>query len=64
MVDLTLPLFGSLITEITEDAIVEDDVPGGTRLDRIIRALAALDTGTEQLKADVHLPPHGLDKGT
>ena len=64
VVNLALPLFGGLIAEIAEDAVVEDDVPSGARLDRIIGALAALDTGTEQFKADVHLPPRGLDKGT
>ena len=35
-VDLTLHRFRGLFAEVTEDAVVEDDVPGCTRLDGII----------------------------
>lgn len=63
-VNLALPLLGGLLAEIAEDAVVEDDVPGCTRLDRIISALAALHSSTEQIRADAHLPPRGLDEGT
>lgn len=62
-VNLALPLLGGLLAEIAEDAVVEDDVLGGARLDRIKSALAALHSGTEQIRADAHLPPCGLDEG-
>ena len=61
-VDLTLHRFRGLFAEVTEDAVVEDDVPGCTRLDGIISRFTTLDLGTEQVTADVHLSTCAVDE--
>ena len=61
-VNLALPLLGGLFAEVTEDAVVEDDVPGCTRLDGIISRFTTLDLGTEQVTADVHLATGAVDE--
>ena len=61
---LSLPLFGGMMAEVEQDAVVEDDVLGCTSLYGVVGALAALNVGTEQIHADVHLATGAVDEGT
>ena len=62
VVYLALQGLGSLLAEVVEDAVVEDDVVGLTTLDGTISRFAALDISTEQGCLDVHLTAAGFDE--
>ena len=51
-----------MLAQVAEDAVVKDDVLGHATLYSTIGGLAALDVGTEQFLADVHLAAGDLDE--
>ena len=52
---------GRIVDEIADDALVEEDVASGARLDFLIGALAARHVGTEQFLGDLQLTAHRID---
>ena len=51
-----------MFAQVAEDTVVKDDVLGRATLYCTISGLTALDIGTEQFLADVHLAAGGVDE--
>ena len=61
---LCLHLLCGLFTQVAQHAVVKDHVLRFSTLDRLIRALAALDVGTEQFPANAHPTAGTLDEAS